>query len=62
MESLRSYSPSSEAQLLDILNVIDPYLDSVHLPVVTATMDVFLSLSTQGMSTVSSDSNFGSSI
>lgn len=46
--ALRKHAPTGEEQLLDILNVIDSLLDSHHVDIVTAVMDVFLLYSKQG--------------
>jgi len=42
LSSLKTYVPPSGEQMLNILNVLDPMLDSEKVSLVTATLDIFL--------------------
>uniref|UniRef100_A0A8C5FWK5 Clathrin/coatomer adaptor adaptin-like N-terminal domain-containing protein n=1 Tax=Gadus morhua TaxID=8049 RepID=A0A8C5FWK5_GADMO len=50
---LQRYRPHSEEELFDILSLLDPYLLSPSVPVMAATLGLFLSLCCRGLPAVS---------
>ncbi|KAG7248905.1 hypothetical protein CRUP_031546, partial [Coryphaenoides rupestris] len=50
---LQRYRPHSEEELFDILSLLDPSLLSPHVPVMAATLALFLSLCSPGLPAVS---------